>query len=212
MQIKHGGCCLSACPCLCALMNLCNFSRHKWGCYRFCVTGWALERWLIGYGWIIHLNHRIAAPLCGPRQWLSECWWAECWEQYGDVGEWKWCMLLQQTFLYQQKCFFFLCQPDETWTLALHFSSSTILHNKTFSPCSDVCWWIDLYCYGSIAVFHDHACFGRIDHFKALRLRQFIPDRRTYPKLFFTQQLLQRRWNCGCIWDKFSVVLISCPA
>lgn len=108
MQIKHGGCCLSACRCLCALINLCNFSRHKWGCYRFCVTGWASERWLIGYGWIIHLNRRIAASLCGPRQWLSERWWAECWEQYGDVGEWKWWMLLQQTFLYQQKCFFSL--------------------------------------------------------------------------------------------------------
>lgn len=66
MQIKHGGCCLSACRCLCALINLCNFSRHKWGCYRFCVTGWASERWLIGYGWIIHLNRRIAASLCGP--------------------------------------------------------------------------------------------------------------------------------------------------
>lgn len=71
MQIKHGGCCLSVCRGVHALINLYNFSRHKWGCYRFCVTGLALEHWLIGYGWIIHLNHGIGAWLCGPCQWVS---------------------------------------------------------------------------------------------------------------------------------------------
>lgn len=101
-------------PTLCALINLCNFNRHKWGCYRFCVTGWALEHWLIGYGWIIHLNHKIAAWLCGPCQWLSGSLTSA-----GDgtmTAEWKWSMLSLLTFLHQQNCnTFFFCQCDWSW-------------------------------------------------------------------------------------------------
>lgn len=37
----------------------------------FVSQAWTLEHRLIGYGWIIHSNHRIAAWLCGPCQWLS---------------------------------------------------------------------------------------------------------------------------------------------
>lgn len=69
MQIKHGGCCLSARRHMRALINLCNFSRREWGCYRFCVTGWAPEHRLIAYGWIIHMRDEIAGQLHGPCQW-----------------------------------------------------------------------------------------------------------------------------------------------
>lgn len=178
MQIKHGGCCLSVCRRPWALINLCNFGRHKWGCYRFCVTGWALEHRLIGYGWIIHLNHRIAAWLCGPCQWLSRGMTGQSAGNAAMIGEWKWSVLFLLTFLDQQKCypcFFFLTSTiDIGFHPALLFSSPAILHNKTFSPCSDICWWIDLCCRGNIAVCHDDACFGGIDHLKPLKLRQFM--------------------------------------
>lgn len=74
MQIKHGGCCLSARRHVRALINLCNFSRRERGCYRFCVTGWAPEHRLIAYGWIIHMREEIAGQLHGPCQWRSGGW------------------------------------------------------------------------------------------------------------------------------------------
>lgn len=173
MQIKHGGCCLSVCRRLCALINLCNFNRHKWGCYRFCVTGWALEHWLIGYGWIIHLNHWIAAWLCGPCQWLSGGWRAEC---CGD-GRGKIIHALSLlTFLHQQKCYtcFFTSTIDLGLDPALLlFFFFFITNHKIFPTFPDTCWWIDLYRGSNIVVCHDDACFGWIDHLKLLR--QFIP-------------------------------------
>lgn len=115
MQIKHGGCCLSVCRRLCALINLCNFNRHKWGCYRFCVTGWALEHWLIGYGWIIHLNHRTAAWLCGPCQWMSVGWRAECWE-WCDDGRVKMIHALSVNFSSSAEMLhLFFCQLNGSW-------------------------------------------------------------------------------------------------
>lgn len=97
-------------------------------------------------------------------------------------GEWKWSMLSLLTFLHQQKCY--TCSLPARWILALiqHSfffffppPSPTILHNKTFSTCSDISWWIDLSHRSNIVVCHDDACFGRIDHLKVLKLRQFMP-------------------------------------
>lgn len=218
MQIKHGACCLSVCWRLCALINLCNFNRHKWGCYHFCVTGWALEHWLIGYGWIIHLNHRIAAWLCGPCQWLSPGWRAELWEWY-DNGRLKMIHALSANFsssaeklhLFFFSFLFFTSTmnrgPDPAFLL-FFFPSPTILHNKTFSTCSDICWWIDLYCCSNIVVCHDDACFGGIDHLKLLWLRQFMPtawQQHISKGLLCTRKVpdkvklsLSLRWNCDC--------------
>lgn len=58
-QIKHGCCFLSPCKHLHASINLFDSSSRQGGCYRFCVTRWALEYRLIGYAWIIHLKHSI---------------------------------------------------------------------------------------------------------------------------------------------------------
>lgn len=84
MQIKHGGCCLSARWHVRALINLCNFSRRERGCYRFCVTGWAPEHRLIAYGWIIHMRDEIAGQLHRPCQWRSGGWRAKRRQLYID--------------------------------------------------------------------------------------------------------------------------------
>jgi len=160
VQIKHGHCYLSACRHLCALINLCNFNRHKWECYRFCVTRWALEYWLIGYGWIIHLKHRIAVWLRRPCQWLSGGWRGECWKPF-SVGRVKMMhALLANLSPSAEKT------NQRILVLIQHFFCyhQTILHNKTFPPYSDIYWWIDLCCRNNIAVCHDDACFGRTDH------------------------------------------------
>lgn len=93
------------------------------------------------------------------------------------TGEWKWSMRSPLTFLHQQKCY--PCSPPALWILALiqhrFFHHQTIWHNKTFSACADICWWIDLRRCGNIVVCHNDACFGGIDHLKLLKLRQFMP-------------------------------------
>lgn len=75
MQIKHGGCCLSECRRLCALINLYNFNRHKWGCYHFCVRNTGLLvmvelfMWTTGLllGYVVHVNDCLGAD-------RAECW------------------------------------------------------------------------------------------------------------------------------------------
>lgn len=95
MQIKHGGCCLSARRHMRALINLCNFRRREKGCYRFCVTGWAPEHRLIAYGWIIHMRDKIAGQLHGPCQWGPGGWRGERQQSYVDgEGENDPCSLL----------------------------------------------------------------------------------------------------------------------
>lgn len=138
------------------------------------------ERWNVGLLVMAELFIRTTGLLLLYVVGVNEClrgWWAECREHYTDVGEWKWSMLSLQTFLYQQKCY---KKKNKKKNLGLDpappFSSQNILRNKTFSPCSDVFWWIDLRCYGIIAACHDDACFGRIDHLETLWLRQFVAD------------------------------------
>lgn len=73
-QIQHGRCYLSAQ--LCVLINLCNLSRRKVGSDHFRVTRWTLGHWLIGYGCIIHLEHRIGVwPMPSMSMTVSTLTW-----------------------------------------------------------------------------------------------------------------------------------------
>lgn len=113
--------------------------------------------------------------ICGPCQWLSGGWRAECWEWYDDERVKMIHALCPLTFPHQQKRY--ACSLQAQWILAViqHCFSPTILHDKTFSTCSEICWWIDPYCCSNIVVCHDDACLGGIDRPKPLQLRQFMP-------------------------------------
>lgn len=173
-----------------------------------------LEHWLSGYGWIIHLSHRTAAQLCGPCQWLSGGWRAECWERCDS----KRSMLPPLTFLHQQKwytCFilFFYQHGSGSWAP----SSSDFFHQQPYctkkhvSTPSDICWWIDPFCSSKIAMCCGDACLDGIDHLKLLRLRQCMPTawQQHIFEVLFAQEMFQTRWNCHCLPDETLIALVS---
>lgn len=141
------------------------------------------ERWNIGLLVMVELFIWTTGLLLGYVVLVNECLGVDG-PSAGNgamMGEWKWSMLYLLTFLHQQKCYtwFFFYRHNGSWPRSsiafFFFSSPTTLHNKTFSTCSDICWWIDLHRCSNIVVCHDDASFGGIDHLKLLRLRQFMP-------------------------------------
>lgn len=114
-QIKHGRCYLSAQ--LCVLINLCNLNRRKVGSDHFRVTRWTLGHWLIGYGCIIHLEHRIGVWPCGPCRWLSPRWRVGCWECFSKGKPKKMIYDLLSNFSSSAEVlhFLFLTQCTTSW-------------------------------------------------------------------------------------------------
>lgn len=93
-----------------------------------------------------------------------------------------------------------------------HFGPNPALSPSFQRSCSDICWWVDIFCCANIGMCHADACLVGIDHLRTAKAKTVYAnsfDSSIYPKVYFAQEKFLTRWNSDCLGDETLTLLVS---